>query len=164
MRAFFVVVLALLALPIVAHADPAPAEIVPYAQVAQQPAGTLTKKPEPKPEPSPWSFSAGASLSLAQGNSDSFDFTADGLAKYERDPWALRLKATFAYGEKDGDVATQAYHVSTKAERKLSSRVYVFGNLDWDRDVPEGLRGLGITFISVGLMSLCFMSFGGIDI
>ena len=31
-------------------------------------------------------------------------------------------------------------------------------------DVPEGLRGLGITFISVGLVSLCFMSFGGIDI
>jgi Na+-transporting NADH:ubiquinone oxidoreductase subunit E len=31
-------------------------------------------------------------------------------------------------------------------------------------DVPEGLRGLGITFISVGLISLCFMSFGGIDI
>jgi Na+-transporting NADH:ubiquinone oxidoreductase subunit E len=29
-------------------------------------------------------------------------------------------------------------------------------------DVPEGLRGLGITFISVGLISLCFMSFGGI--
>src|SRR6056297_580566 len=31
-------------------------------------------------------------------------------------------------------------------------------------DVPEGLRGLGITFISTGLISLCFMSFGGIDI
>lgn len=31
-------------------------------------------------------------------------------------------------------------------------------------DVPDGLRGLGITFITVGLMSLCFMSFGGIDI
>jgi Na+-transporting NADH:ubiquinone oxidoreductase subunit E len=31
-------------------------------------------------------------------------------------------------------------------------------------DVPEGLRGLGITFITVGLISLCFMSFGGIDI
>jgi len=31
-------------------------------------------------------------------------------------------------------------------------------------DVPSGLRGLGITFISVGLISLCFMSFGGIDI
>ncbi|MGB5326278.1 MAG: NADH:ubiquinone reductase (Na(+)-transporting) subunit E [Pseudomonadales bacterium] len=31
-------------------------------------------------------------------------------------------------------------------------------------DVPEGLRGLGITFITVGLMSLGFMSFGGIDI
>lgn len=29
-------------------------------------------------------------------------------------------------------------------------------------DVPEGLRGLGITFIVVGLMSLAFMSFGGI--
>lgn len=31
-------------------------------------------------------------------------------------------------------------------------------------DVPQGLRGLGITFISVGLISMCFMSFGGIDI
>lgn len=29
-------------------------------------------------------------------------------------------------------------------------------------DVPQGLRGLGITFITVGLMSLGFMSFGGI--
>jgi Na+-transporting NADH:ubiquinone oxidoreductase subunit E len=31
-------------------------------------------------------------------------------------------------------------------------------------DVPEGLQGLGITFVSVGLMALGFMSFGGIDI
>lgn len=31
-------------------------------------------------------------------------------------------------------------------------------------DVPEGLRGLGITFISVGLMSMGFMSFSGIDL
>ncbi|MCH9690474.1 MAG: NADH:ubiquinone reductase (Na(+)-transporting) subunit E [Gammaproteobacteria bacterium] len=31
-------------------------------------------------------------------------------------------------------------------------------------DVPEGLKGLGITFITVGLMSLGFMSFIGIDI
>jgi Na+-transporting NADH:ubiquinone oxidoreductase subunit E len=29
-------------------------------------------------------------------------------------------------------------------------------------DVPAGLRGLGVTFITVGLMSLGFMSFGGI--
>jgi len=31
-------------------------------------------------------------------------------------------------------------------------------------DVPEGLQGLGITFITEGLMSLGFMSFGGIDL
>ena len=31
-------------------------------------------------------------------------------------------------------------------------------------DVPEGLRGLGITFVSVGLISLCFLSFVGIDV
>lgn len=31
-------------------------------------------------------------------------------------------------------------------------------------DVPAGLRGLGITFITAGLMSLGFMSFGGIDL
>lgn len=31
-------------------------------------------------------------------------------------------------------------------------------------DVPEGLRGLGITFITVGLMALAFMSFSGIQL
>ena len=31
-------------------------------------------------------------------------------------------------------------------------------------DVPPALRGLGITFIAVGLISLAFMSFAGIDI
>ena len=31
-------------------------------------------------------------------------------------------------------------------------------------DVPDGLRGLGITFITVGLMSLGFMSFSGITL
>ncbi|MCB1703333.1 MAG: NADH:ubiquinone reductase (Na(+)-transporting) subunit E [Halioglobus sp.] len=31
-------------------------------------------------------------------------------------------------------------------------------------DVPQGLQGLGITFITAGLMALGFMSFGGIDI
>jgi len=31
-------------------------------------------------------------------------------------------------------------------------------------DVPSGLRGTGITFIAVGLMSLAFMSFSGIQL
>ena len=31
-------------------------------------------------------------------------------------------------------------------------------------DVPDGLRGLGITFISAGLMALGFMSFSGIQL
>lgn len=31
-------------------------------------------------------------------------------------------------------------------------------------DIPKGLEGLGITFVTVGLMSLGFMSFGGMSI
>ena len=31
-------------------------------------------------------------------------------------------------------------------------------------DVPDGLRGLGITFVTVGLMALGFMSFSGIQL
>ncbi len=31
-------------------------------------------------------------------------------------------------------------------------------------DVPEGLRGLGITFMTVGLIAMAFMAFGGIDL
>ncbi len=31
-------------------------------------------------------------------------------------------------------------------------------------DVPPGLQGLGITFISAGLMALGFMSFSGVQL
>ena len=31
-------------------------------------------------------------------------------------------------------------------------------------DVPEGLRGLGVTFLTAGLMSLGFMSFSGVSL
>jgi Na+-transporting NADH:ubiquinone oxidoreductase subunit E len=31
-------------------------------------------------------------------------------------------------------------------------------------DVPDGLQGLGITFISVGLMALGFMAFSGVQL
>ena len=31
-------------------------------------------------------------------------------------------------------------------------------------DVPDGLKGLGIAFVTVGLMSMAFMSFGGIQL
>ncbi|MEM6901015.1 MAG: NADH:ubiquinone reductase (Na(+)-transporting) subunit E [Pseudomonadota bacterium] len=31
-------------------------------------------------------------------------------------------------------------------------------------DIPDGLQGLGITFITAGLMALAFMSFGGIKL
>ena len=31
-------------------------------------------------------------------------------------------------------------------------------------DVPHGLRGLGITFITVGLMAIVFMAFSGIQL
>jgi Na+-transporting NADH:ubiquinone oxidoreductase subunit E len=31
-------------------------------------------------------------------------------------------------------------------------------------DVPDGLRGLGITFVTAGLMALGFMSFSGIQL
>jgi Na+-transporting NADH:ubiquinone oxidoreductase subunit E len=31
-------------------------------------------------------------------------------------------------------------------------------------DVPDGLQGIGIVFISVGLMSLAFMAFSGIHL
>ena len=31
-------------------------------------------------------------------------------------------------------------------------------------DIPDGLKGLGITFITSGLMALGFQSFGGISL
>jgi Na+-transporting NADH:ubiquinone oxidoreductase subunit E len=31
-------------------------------------------------------------------------------------------------------------------------------------DVPPGLRGLGITFMTAGLMAMAFMSFSGVQL
>ncbi len=31
-------------------------------------------------------------------------------------------------------------------------------------DIPDGLQGLGITFITAGLMALAFMSFSGVNL
>ena len=31
-------------------------------------------------------------------------------------------------------------------------------------DVPDGLKGLGITFITVGLMAMAFMAFSGVQL
>ncbi|HRP34706.1 MAG TPA: NADH:ubiquinone reductase (Na(+)-transporting) subunit E, partial [Gammaproteobacteria bacterium] len=31
-------------------------------------------------------------------------------------------------------------------------------------DVPDGLQGLGITFITTGLMAMAFMAFSGIQL
>jgi Na+-transporting NADH:ubiquinone oxidoreductase subunit E len=33
-----------------------------------------------------------------------------------------------------------------------------------DSDIPAGLRGLGITFITTGLMAIGFMAFSGIQL
>jgi len=157
------IVLVLAAETAQAAAPRTPADVVEAALVMPPLAGRLERMPvaaaasaAPAAEPpkSPWSRSLGLALSMAQGNSDTLDITADGLAKYERDPWLLSLKAVFAYGEKDGSRSTEALHVTLHAERKLSQRVYVFGNVDYSRDEPAGLvyrwtpvGGLGVVLV-----------------
>ncbi len=122
-----------------------PRDVVPAALLTPRAEGRLIRVPaagavaKPAPEKSPWTYALGLAFSMAQGNSDTFDLTTDGLAKLDQDPWQLSLKAVFAYGEKDGSRSTEALHVTVHAERKLSKRVYLFGNVDYSRDVPAGL-------------------------
>lgn len=108
----------------------------------------------PDPCASPWSLSFGLGASLAQGNSDKLDLSLDGKVRYERDPWLASVKALFAYGRSDGLTTTEALHVTGRAERKVGKRLYVFGQVDHDRDVPAGLvyrwttaGGLGVTLV-----------------
>jgi len=166
MRTLLLVVGALLLLAPDARATSviptAPADVVAPDAVVLPTVGRLARTvaaaspcaPDPCAPKSPWSFTLGVAASLAQGNSDSFDFTADGRARYEAEPWLWELKARFAYGEKDGATSTEAYHATMHGERTISGRLYVFGNLDWDRDVPAeldyrwtALGGLGYAFI-----------------
>jgi Na+-transporting NADH:ubiquinone oxidoreductase subunit E len=70
------------------------------------------------------------------------------LMMVERD-YSFAESVTFGFGSGVGWAIAIAALAGIREKLKYS-------------DIPDGLKGLGITFITVGLMSLAFMSFGGI--
>lgn len=67
--------------------------------------------------------------------------------------------------ERDYNLAESVtYGLGSGFSRALAMRCWPASAKLKYSDVPEGLQGLGITFITIGLMSLGFMSFGGIQL
>lgn len=100
----------------------------------------------------PFSFETGLALSLSQGNSDILDIRADALARFERDPWAMEAGIVFVYGETDGDQSAESINAHLRAERKLNARLYVFGEVLYDRDKFADLEHRITPTLGLGLV------------
>ncbi|XXF76206.1 DUF481 domain-containing protein [Myxococcaceae bacterium GXIMD 01537] len=117
---------------------------------------------EEEGEPSPWTGTAALSFLLLAGNSKAFTLTADGLAEYRTDRWALTLKgegiletASTAEDEDDGeDVVAEALSVSARGEKRftplLGTYVFVGARTDHLASIElrlDGEAGVGFTLI-----------------
>ena len=82
----------------------------------------------------PWSHSFGLSMNTASGNTEIFNLEADAESRYEQGVWAFEVGGHALFTRTDGDTTAQHYHAHARVERKLDSRTYVFGQVQFDRD------------------------------
>ena len=104
----------------------------------------------PEPCEKPWSLEMTLGLNVADGNSDKFDITFGGIAKYEQYPWIIRWVWLWAYGETDGEATTDSFNTDIRFERRFGTKWSAFASLDYNTDEIAGLQHRYIGNVGVG--------------
>jgi putative salt-induced outer membrane protein YdiY len=95
---------------------------------AQQPA-------PPVEDPGTWTGSAGAGLSLTSGNSDTLNFNvAFDLTRDPKTRNVMKFKGLYLRGEQDDATTVNRTSLSFRDQYALSTRAFMFGQLDYLRD------------------------------
>lgn len=109
----------------------------------------------PPPDPGVWIGTAGAGLSMTQGNTDTINFNLS--FDVTRDPKTrniMKWTGLYLRGEQESELVSDRLSLGFRDEYKLSSRAYVFGQINYLRDTfklidylvaPTG--GLGYRFV-----------------
>lgn len=94
----------------------------------------------PSPSHAQWKGEAGAGLLTTSGNSESESFNGKLLLDWKHDPWKNTVSATaINSGDEDGRTA-ERYTVGDKLDWHFSKRDYLFGAVDWEKDLFGGYR------------------------
>ncbi len=100
---------------------------------------------------SPFRLALVLGFSMSQGNSDKYDFSFAGEAAYDREPWLVRLRWLFAYGEDTGSVSTDSYNSDLRVERNMGTKWYLFASVDYNSDKLASLQYRWIGNVGAGL-------------
>lgn len=89
----------------------------------------------PPPDPGVWIGTAGAGLSMTQGNTDTINFNVS--FDITRDPKTrnvMKWTGLYLRGEQESELVSDRLSLAFRDEYKLSSRAYVFGQIEYLRD------------------------------
>jgi putative salt-induced outer membrane protein len=135
---------------------------VPSSVMAQAPCSC------PTPDPGVWIGTAGAGLSMTQGNTDTINFNLS--FDVTRDPKTrniMKWTGLYLRGEQESELVADRLSLGFRDEYKLSSRAYVFGQIDYLRDTFKLIDYLvaptgGLGYRLVETPSTTFSADGGI--
>jgi putative salt-induced outer membrane protein len=97
--------------------------------------------PAPAPEPPPRLEASGQFAFLnTRGNADTQSLGAGGELISRPDPWTYRAKAVFAQTESDDELSARSFAGLFRASRALNTRLSVYGQYDFLRDVFAGVE------------------------
>ena len=89
---------------------------------------------------SEWRGEAGAGLLTTSGNSEAESFNGKFLLDWKNEQWKNSLTATaINNGDEEGRSAAR-YAVGDKLDYHLTERDYIFGAVDWEKDLFGGFR------------------------
>lgn len=89
---------------------------------------------------SEWKGEAGAGLLTTSGNSETESFNGKFMLDWKQDEWKNSFTATaINNGDEDGRSA-ERYTVGDKLDWHFSERDYLFGAVDWEKDLFGGFR------------------------
>ena len=89
----------------------------------------------PAEPPKTWTGSAGAGLSLTSGNSDTLSFNlAFDLTRDPKTRNVIKFNALYLRSEQDDTLTADRIAIGFRDEYTLTSRVFVFGQIDYLRD------------------------------
>jgi putative salt-induced outer membrane protein YdiY len=99
--------------------------------------GRTLKFPSPQPttrDPACWQRSVDFGMNQTKGNSDTLRYALGVDAVKEENANKTRLRAHGAYGESDGTKDTENAAAKIRYDRKLTTRYYALGTVDWMTD------------------------------
>lgn len=98
----------------------------------------------------PWSGEAGLGFLSTSGNSDTRSLNGKFLLDYVEGPWKNAFAAN-AIGSSDGEESTaERYLATNKLDYSLGERNYLFGALEWEKDLFGGVRERTSETVGVG--------------